>query len=303
MTYLQFTKKENITFKLLLKLNILNSDSLIIRINNFPDNDISTYHREIDTDYYFKNTWDFKHHFKYITKINFSEKRVYHSDDIKEVSDDLNISLDSNNIEESLNEIYSLENDNYSNYGTEPYFDEFKLHRLRLNYVDNISKKVNYEGSFYGNNETFEPLDWGLFSLINIVGIPIYISDFYKELIAESYLLQLNGNYKLSYFIAYSALENYINYKFGSEEIEERLKDKLKDLIKIKSPDLTKNKIYTSVIADFDLFTRKRNIIAHGKTEIEITEEELEKALLFTLIIINSDEFNLTTFTELYENL
>lgn len=65
--------------------------------------------------------------------------------------------------------------------------------------------------------------------------------------------------------------------------------------------DLNKNQIYSSIISKFKKFTLNRNIIAHGKEEINITDEDLYDFFNFVLTIIYINKNKVTNFKEIYE--
>lgn len=301
MNYSKFIHQENLLEELLQYLGIINNESIVIKINNYPDYNISTYYREVIAEYYFKNKWSFKNLYSEITSAKFLDSKIFHFDDIEqnEVYDFSELLLNGD-LEENLNEIHN----HYPKYFYEngsglKDIDDFKVNELRMLMVDNSNKSLIYEGSFLGNNDNIDTLDYGIFSLLNLTGVRKYLHEFYLNLIAESYLLYSQQNYKLSFFICFSAIECFINIQLNSEEKEERLNDKLKELFKVRFGNLNKNQIYTSIINDFGDFTTIRNNIAHGKKEIEITESNVQNILFFTTILIASFESCLENFSEL----
>lgn len=303
MTYLQFTRQQNILQKLLSSLGVLASKNLIIKINNSPDYDISIYQREIDADYFFNNSWDFGNELQSVVDINFIENKLYHFDDFQRASQELGLPFDEKDCTKFLNDVYSFNRNFFSENGMEPNIDQFKLYKIRKSSIDNISKKLNYEGSFFGNHQTFDSLDWGLYSLIELTGIPQGSVKFYKYLIGESYILFNENKNKLSYFLAYSAFESFVNLELGSVNDEKRLKQKINELYRNKFPQLGQHKIYSSVIAGYDTFTNNRNNIAHGTNNIAITREDVYSALLFIAIMICTFEHNCSTFYDLAQQI
>lgn len=207
-------------------------------------------------------------------------------------------------IDLSLNIIDQLDSSYFSINGTDQHVNEnFNFHRVRLLSIDNEKRKVWYDGSFLGSHDSYFQNDWGVFSKIAVTGIPVALKSFYLELIGESYLLYKSGKYKLSYFIAYSALENYVNTGLGSEETEERLIDKLKCYLKEQAGNLLKHEIYNSIIDIFSGYTINRNNIAHGKGAIEVGEQHAQEALVFVGTLICAFNNNISTFKELSESV
>lgn len=304
MKYQEFLKQNDLLKKLLKKMNVIQQFKTIIKINNFPDADIIPTDWREDDNNYFKNSWKFDSYYKNVLEFAFLEERVYHFDQIREAEEELVMQLNIDDIEYSLNLIDDVDSDYFQYNGYDTDFNEsFKFHKVRLVAVDNFKKKIWYDGSFFGNHETYDNPEWGSFSKVQLVGIPSVLMYFYQELLGESYLLYNSGNYKMSYFMAYAALENYVNSNLGSEESEERFKDKLKKWFKTKISNLETHEIYCSLIKKYDEFTKKRNVIAHGKENIEIDKMEAENAILFVIILINSFEYNLSTFAVLYNEI
>jgi hypothetical protein len=73
MNYKQFSNKQSLIDKILIRLGILTTDKLIIKIDNNPDYDITEYRREIVPNYFFHNYWDFTNKFKSIVEISIAE--------------------------------------------------------------------------------------------------------------------------------------------------------------------------------------------------------------------------------------
>src|SRR5580698_8102646 len=108
--------------------------------------------------------------------------------------------------------------------------DQFKLNNLRVKSIDNEEKRLYYEGSFFGNHETYDQVDWGIYSVIEVTGMPLEEDAFYKDLIAQAYTLYNEGKNKLSYFLVYSAFESFINLNLDKFNDDRRLIEKLKEL-------------------------------------------------------------------------
>jgi hypothetical protein len=299
MTFNQFSNTPNILKKLLVGLGIFSTKKLIIKIDNTPDYDISKYEREEEKDYYFNNFWDFSDYNQSVVDLSFIEERLFHYDDFERGRDEYNIDFDEANPIQFLNNIYLLDDKWLIENGMEPDIDQFKLHELRVSSIDNTKKRLYYEGSFFGNYETFDPLDWGIYSLIEITGMPMGATKFYKDLIGESYVLHKENKNKLSYFLAYSAFESFITLELGHIDDERRLKEKLTELYRQKFPSLERHQIYTSIMSFYDSFTNSRNTIAHGINNITVTNEDANAAFLFITIMISTFEYNCTTFDEL----
>lgn len=297
--------KNNSILKFLYKFGLIEKILKVIRINNHPDYDITEYEREIDTTYYFHNYWEFKELFFSVFNIEIIDNKVFSFDHLTEISKELGIEFNENFESEFLELAYlkNKETVEIHDFGTS--WDEFKLNNLRIRSIDNLNKKVYIEGSFFGNHVTIEPDYWGIYSFLLIEKVPLEINnyDFYKSLLIESYLLYQSGNYKLSYFIGFSAIESFVNKELGKEDEKKRLNEKLTELFASKFDNICKHQIYSSIVNDFSKFTDLRNSIAHGKDKILIERDLVEKILLFSLILISSYKTESITFDELNSKL
>jgi len=279
--------------QLLIYIEIIDIKELIIPVIIEPDYDVSEYKREIGTDYFIINKWSFRNYFEKLTNIEIISHRFYHNNDFKELDENLKSKLSTSSIEENLNIINEIDADFFGYFGSDSDdYEEFKLNHLRIRNVDNLKKNIQYEGAFFGDSYSLDILDFGecgFYSKIQIEGICQSI--LYKDLLGESYLLYLSGNYKLSHFVAYSAFENFLNLKTNSFSVQERLSDKLKKMFKESNIDTNKNTIYCSIINNFSKQTKRRNNVAHGKTEkIDATIVELFFIEIITMIILYEKE-------------
>lgn len=290
---------------LLMYLKIIDIKELIIPIEIEPDYDVSEYQREIDTDYYFSSKWSFKGIFENLTSIEFLSHKLYHEDHIRELDEDIKSKLTSDSIEENLNEINKIDKDSFawSGYDSDE-LDEFKLKYLRSRSIDNIKKDIQYEGTFFGSSYGLNVLEWGecgFYSKVLMEGICKTI--LYNDLLGESYLLYLSGNYKLSHFVAYSAFENFLNLETNSFDVQERLSEKLKKLFKESEINTNRNVIYCSIINNFSKQTKRRNEVAHGMDADIIDASIVEEFLIeiLTMIILYKKFF--LDFKELFEQI
>ncbi|MBI3518077.1 MAG: hypothetical protein HY062_01800 [Bacteroidetes bacterium] len=305
--YAQFTKPSDRIEQMLFALGILVHDETFIKIENHPDYDITEYQREVDSNYYFHNSWDFLMKYQSVIKAEFAETHIIHADNLNDMSMEYKIEYEpyDRDVPKFLNKLYKHDKEaiGIHNFGTDG--GDFKVNRIRVNSIDNINSKINYEGSFFGNSGDIDPLDYGIYCTLRVTAVSrdIDFSNFYKELIAESYVLFKESNFKLAYFLAYSGFESFVNSSLGVGDEAGRLKDRLSELFKLKFLDLSKHQIYSSVVNDFGRYTDKRNTIAHGRGAVSINKNEIEDALLFTLILVSAYELGCSTFDELKRKL
>lgn len=293
--------------KLLMHLGIISIDTRIIPINIEFDDELTEFQRVTEADYYFSSKWSFNDYFENLTNLTILGYKFYHDDDIKELNrdDDFAYNVNSETLEKNLNQINILYSDYFKRYGCDAdELEEFKVKQIKIRTIDNIKKEICYEGIYFGDGYGLAVLDYGecgFFAKIKMEGI--CKSSLHNDLLGESYLLYLSGNYKLSYFVAYSAFENFLNLKTNSFQVQERLAEKLKKLFKDNEIDTEKNIIYCSIINNFSKRTKLRNDIAHGMLADDITHLIIEEFFIeiTTMIILYED--NCLTFKELFEKI
>ncbi|HGN1295906.1 TPA: hypothetical protein ACKRL5_001153 [Proteus mirabilis] len=82
----------------------------------------------------------------------------------------------------------------------------------------------------------------------------------------------------------------------GTNDTKDRLKNIMFQMIRNAVDDVMKNEIYTSIISGYKNFEYNRNIIAHGREFIVVTQEDVDELILFTLLIIFIAEGDGSTF-------
>ncbi|MEA1847507.1 hypothetical protein U9K52_01160 [Chryseobacterium sp. MHB01] len=304
ITYKAFIGKKKLFSNLLEALDLIEVKSWIAKIDFAPDFRILEYDRHTDKEYYFTNKLKFDNDHNFVIDCKFSDQFVFSYDrfnDIEENEDFL--FTDKDDIEYSVNELDSLRSDLLEDYKFDTEFDGFKLNNLKDKYINNTKKEIHYEGGVFGSPYHIVPDFWELFSMINVTAIKKNHIEFYKDLLGESYVLKLEGNYKLSFFLLYSALESFVNLKLQNER--GRLFDKINELFKIETDteDLNNNEIYSSVLSSFNIITDQRNTIVHGKNTITISENNLNKFFISVLTYMVSIQFKCKTFEEILQKI
>lgn len=268
----------------------------------YPDFDKSEYEKGIDKTYFFENNWNFKTNYDSIITAKIISSEAFEIDAVRENKENLDLSIEDDN-EKSLLEIihdtYLIDKDCFSDLSLGSW-DSFELNPINIIKIDNINRTLRYNGSYYGDPNYVEMAGFDIVSQIEVHGYKKN-HEFYKQLIAESQILFSEKKYKLSYFLVYSALENFINVELGSEEEESRLEEKLKRLCKQSFDNLNSNKIYSSLIDKFKGFTKTRNLIAHGNDDIDMSRDSLLGFLNFTLFMIYINVDKKSYFTDIYD--
>ena len=303
MKYKQFKSKNQIDHYLLFALGALKSNSLILNIDLHPDYDLTNYDKHSSNTYFIKNELDFSNEYSTILRASMGTSAIFHWDDIQRIAAEFELSRRENEkASDFLQRVTEFEPDIIYQ-EMEKEIEGFELNNLKVDFIDNTDKKIIVSGAFFGDNSSIDPLDWDLVSEVNLFGIPKDLNgELYLELLAESYSFSELGNYKLAFFLSYTALECYLNSQVNPNNDKARLKDSFSELFKrnFSGNDLNKHIIYSSISGEFDPFTLKRNEIAHGKNKVEISKEYASEFLLFTLITIISNKHSISDFKSLF---
>ncbi|MEH8120217.1 hypothetical protein Q7I34_00280 [Aeromonas veronii] len=294
MNYLKFKKQNNIELNLLSILGIIKDESRIIQIDNYPDYDLSPYDGYYtQKEYFFRDSWSFANNYAAIINSSIEHVGVFHSDDISRLTSEYEVPLDwENDFDITLSLIQEKNPDIMLEESTEPRFDGFKLNDIQIEKIDQCGKIIYFQGGYTGASDSIQPIDWKIIVQCSFHAIiPSSLTgDFYIDLIAESFALKDAKNYRLSYFIAFSALENYLNERLDSHNKEGRLKDKLSELFKSKFSNLNKHQIYSSIIGEYDSWETIRHCIAHGRRDHQVTKEHVDGFTVFMLTLLASIE-------------
>lgn len=302
--YRNFLKKNKDLLEKLLKFDgIIESKEEFIKLNLNPDYDITEYENSYNS--YFKNSYCFSNHYNYVIDFKLKESRIYPYEEFSMMEKES--ITEGNNIEYEegqecffLKELFDRKSEIIKCFGFDAEIESFRLKKIRIRNIDNINKEVIYEGSYYSDYQLIDE-SWEIYSLIDLLGVPIDLDtqDFYKQLIAESYLLLNEKQYKLAFFIAFSSLDNFINDELESHNSNVRLKDKVKELYKKRCSDIAKHQIYTTLKPNLEEYIEIRNQIAHGNDKSTLNEEKVKELLQFILILIICYRCSVDTFEEL----
>lgn len=287
---------EKLNNTLLKELKIIETTSHFLHTDLYPENQDREYGV---AKYTFENFWDLKNEYEFITDAKISSSYPFFKDDIdKAKRENNNESSETTNI---LEQLYLNETFDYDLFGNMlSNWKEFKLEAIEVDRIDNNKKRIHYRGVQITEYPYFSETGVEVITLLVING---YKKNelFYKQLMAESKSLLNEEKYKLSYFLVYSSLENYVNKKLNSENEEERFEDKLKKLCKKNISNLNSHQIYSSIISEFKDYTTVRNDIAHGKKDLVITNKEVTMFFNYVLLLVIINETSIKTFKEIYE--
>jgi hypothetical protein len=128
-------------------------------------------------------------------------------------------------------------------------------------------------------------------------------SEYYKTLIAEAYLLFLQGNNRLSCFILFTAFDNFVNMFYGNPGEKKKLEEKFHEVYKKKFTKLKRHNIYSQIAGSFTGFEYLRNKIAHGNIHGHVSHSQLKELFIITLTMILVYNFDYKEFEKLLSGI
>lgn len=297
MNYAQFINSKGLELRLFNLLKIRNARTFIVEIDHNPDYDLTPYKREVGSDYIFRHHCHIPDEFSVMFHVEITRCVIFFDEQIAEMARQAHVPYQEDRVS-LLNRAFSVAPDLLEEYCFEPGTDEFRLYEIRSAEIDNERRRIYYEGSFFGDSASIDPLDWKLYAVMEGEGLSPG-QEFYKSLIAESHTLKLEGKFNLSYFLLHAAFESFVNFELDAYEEKERLTDSVSRLYRMVFGDISKHQIYCTLKGKLDPFSKKRNNIAHGRGGLSISSAQLDDSFLFVLIMIGSYNYNCTTFSNL----
>lgn len=279
--------KTNLIKEYLFSEGILYQSNYVFKMDFFPDFDYTDYQKDICRPYYFHEKINFSNSFYDVLLYSEIKPHIFPSYEKPDF------------LQDSLNKISDAEIEILEEKELELSFDYFSFQKAHLYSIDNVNKTLNYdctcetEGSLLGEDFV------SIYFTVNLCGIAREIKSFdlYNQLIVDSYRKYLNKDYRMAYFLMFSAFECFINLKLSSDDGEKRLTEKKNELFKSKFPILNNNEINSSV--NMKRYEKKRNAIAHGREKL-LVEKELVDDIYFDFIsLIISYCRGITNFKDL----
>lgn len=170
----------------------------------------------------------------------------------------------------------------------------------KIAYLDRQARKIEFRGSLFGSGFEIGAIYTPVLCKLNLLALVVGCSmPFYRELIAEAYSLELDGQTKFSFFLYFAAIDHLINKVFndvndlemGAEIPEElrqwRLRDKLKFAMKHKlnGADVGGNALCNEALKLFTECVSIRNEIAHGQLRHNLRQDDLNCVFALCIII------------------
>ena len=274
-------RKTNLIKEYLITQGILEESECIFKMDFFPDFEYTDFQKGRIQTYYFHEEISFSNIYSDI--ISYSEITP-HIFPVNEKPDFLkNIT--------NLKKINNIDKEKFLEIKIPDKFDLFELQKIHLYSVDNIEKTLNYdctcktEGAFIGNDFI------DIYCTVHLCGITNNINscDLYNQLIVDSYRKYQSKDYRMAFFLMFSAFECFINTKLGKQDEEKRLKEKKNELFKSIFPTLNANQIYSYI--NIKKHEKIRNEIAHGRKELYTEKSSVDDIYFdFISLIISYNE-------------
>lgn len=304
MKYKTILSKEECVLPLMRSLELLRIVLEARKISHHPDYDHSPYKGPVTQTYLFKDTQSIPYDLFSAYGVEIVETRIFHQGDIHALIEQLGVDAEvSDDPEWILTQAVADSETFPPDHGYDA-LSQFTLRKLEVLEIDNAARRIELQGTFEGDSYAISQADWALYALIRFTGFKDNMNEaeFYLQLLVESYQLRSKGDHRVSFFLAYAAVESFINRKLNSENENGRLSEKGRELFlrEFAGVELAKHEIYTNVASDFNnQLTRERNGIAHGRLA-EIGAEQSRHMLLVALLFICSIELHTDKFAQLF---
>lgn len=289
-------KKKNEIFlsDMLRKSELLIEKKFLIRIDIFPDSELLPYENGTFNRYVFSSNYSCKNKFDMVYKSCFEKLFLFDNDSIMEICNDLDIdnTLDEESI---LNLAYTMNREVFDNYKFDyERWEEIEFYKINITGIDNFEKKINYQGAFWGHTDSIDNGYYYFYSFINILGtLKNNNRKIFHDLIIESYSLFIEERFKQSFYIAYSAFENFINEKYYNNFPSQDRNIRLEQKIILIFNNNSSNEIFDFLKNNLKKYTNTRNDIAHGNNTNKIEKKHVVNLLNLVLSTIISYEQNI----------
>ena len=252
-----------------------------IHLRASMNHDITEYDKGTTKDYYYKSELDLSEKFAYCLHTAYLDAG-FDPHESGELQDALN--------EEHHGKITALEG--HSN--------------LRM-------RQMVIEGSVRASSMDFGILDtYPCYAKISVLGIPAKTElTIFQELVLEAYALQHENNERVAFFTYFTALEALVSAKLAViakglfEELHYALEHlplehKVRVIFKhYAGAKFAKLPIYSELQGLLSDVKKKRNDLAHGKTVVKISDDDVVDILCVILVLVGYTEVKLDTFVKI----
>lgn len=308
--------------KLNLKNGLIERKKYIFRIHVDINHDITEYDKFSTKDYYFASKWTFPDGIAGVYFVNILDTLIV-TDEFqgtndyqlfnKEYIDKFSFKPSNsellnfvnnekcNESKERVDDFFdgSIQNNNYLDHSSEFCFKSIEIQR-----INNSSHEINYHGAYFTDSLGMYFADSTFCSVALIQAKPDL--PFYKELLLDCFNHLNDKNFKMAYFNAFAAFENFVNVT--SCRATERLKLSKKFKFAYNNnqsiPNFELCRVYRQLRTALDSYTKIRNEIAHGNIHTidwssPTGEAKATEMFLYSTIAMMCFEHNFQTLDEL----
>jgi len=199
--------------------------------------------------------------------------------------------------------------------------ESFDLENAKY-FIQKLNKRdrsVEFKGTLMGNSFDIGSEHYETIATLTLIGLKSTDADeldIYQELLLEGYLLELEKNYKMSFFTFFTAIDSFVNDELSAlknttftelhDEIKYlSLKDKIRMLVKssLGTDDLNSSKMWSTFSSLIKKLADIRDHIAHGKHHKKITEEMVSECFLLMAILVCIIKHKIYDFREMKKYL
>jgi len=188
-------------------------------------------------------------------------------------------------------------------------------------YISEINSKtnrVNFKGHVFG--DIMHLSTCGDFEVkLGVLGVKRNKANkltLYQELLIEGYVLESEKNIKMAFFTYFTAIEAYLNFTISSiknslfDELHHaleylELKNKIRVVVKdrLSAKNLNKIKLWGEFQGLVGEIKKKRDAIAHGKSNEVITVADVNNCFFLAVVLISIGESGNTEFVNIIKQL
>lgn len=244
-----------------------------------PDLGIHAYGGSHEKEYFFRTEIDLSKEYKYLLSVDMTDYGY----------------VDGENLVRSK--------DNSNTGGLNLRLDDDSL-RHRTLYVEGT---INASSFDFGDDDNEKVLLLNLFGVKKKTELPLF-----EELLLEAYSLELEKNYRVSFFSYFAAIEAYVTLQLDPIKVSLfselhhaleylQLDDKMRLIFKHSSgiADLNKIKLWSEFAGLFKTLKDKRNDIAHGKGVVDIKLADVHNIFLVVCVLWSFTTNNHMTFDDI----
>lgn len=270
----------------LLKLNekndLIEKRKTILPINVNINNDFTELDTDRTKDYYFSDSWTYPEEcsnvsFIEITNILFVTDLFQSSADystfVNEYIDEFYFKPNTQELLEYVSQKKCTNGDTVDsffdgsildNQDLKHSFDQFHFKNISIQRLNNSTREIGYHGAYYADSFGLDYSN-NAYCSVEFIQAKDELS-FYKELLLDAFTHLTEKNYKMAYFNAFTAFENFVNAMSGRATARMKLGTKFNLAYNNHSTirGFASSLVFRQFSSALSGFTKMRNEIAHG---------------------------------------